>query len=418
MKLFTRWKKKEVRSLYSGFSEPLFTFGPSVEAKPDSALRLATVYACIDRIASTISTLPVHLFEERNGKNKRVSDHSLIRLLKIAPNAYQTPSDFFAYLLRCLLTRGNAYVYIHRSQRTGAITSLAPLDPDEVTVKIQDGLPVYEVDGEDKEKKKLPYGSVWHIRGLPSSNYLYGVSPIKAAADSIDTGLRAQDLQKAVVDNTASPRHLFETEGDLDAEAAREFLDAWKRQTSGNNLGGSYVLPTGLRHKQLSITLEDKQFIETRKLSIDEICGLFGVPRFMVDGSTPSGSTEEISNYFETYGLRPWLVRIEQSFARDCLLSHEQGRLFIRFSIEGLLRASLANRTNAYKTQLETGQITLNEVRELEDREPFPFDRLAMPLTMAHIDPKDGRVLYTGPQAPIDPNTTTEEVSVEEEPQT
>src|SRR5690606_34227548 len=116
---------------------------------------------------------------------------------------------------------------------------------------------VYVVDGQP-----MPADAVWHVRGLPDGNFLRGCSAIRAAAKVIDAGRASVNLQHAVADNAAQPRDIFETDGTLDADEADAFLADWKAKTSGAQAGGAYVLPVGLKHKQLTISLEDKQFIE------------------------------------------------------------------------------------------------------------------------------------------------------------
>lgn len=396
------WKRRrrELRRELRAVSYPaLLGDGTSVEHRPDAAMRLSTVYGCVDRIASTIATLPVHLYEETSKGKQVLREHPLARLLKIAPNQFQTWSDFAGYIVRCLLLRGNAYVRIYRHEETGDIIRLLPIAPDRVTPKLHPKRHrlEYFVD----KKNPLPEDSVWHVRGLPDDDFLLGVSAIQAAAKVIDAGRASVDLQRAVTDNAAQPRDIFETDGTLDDEEAAKFLQDWKAKTSGQEAGGSYVLPVGLKHKQLTISLEDKQFIESRRLTADEIAGIFGMPRFMVLGDVATW-TEEIQAYFAQIVIRPWVVRIEQSFARDCLLPSEQGRLYIRVAMDGLMRASLAGRTQAYKTQIEAGMMSPNEARELEDRPPRPGgDMYFAPLNLAHIDGATGRVVYNGPQNPI-----------------
>lgn len=395
------WQRRKAgtrRELRAVSAPVLLGDGTSVEHRPDEAMRLATVYGCVDRISSTISTLPVHFYEESTAGKKVIRDHPTARLLQIAPNEFQTPSEFFGYLLRCVLLRGDAFAAIYRHDATGEIIRLLPIEPDRVVVRLHPSRRrlVYVVDGQP-----MPADAVWHVRGLPDGNFLRGCSAIRAAAKVIDAGRASVNLQHAVADNAAQPRDIFETDGTLDADEADAFLADWKAKTSGAQAGGAYVLPVGLKHKQLTISLEDKQFIESRRLTAEEIAGLFGMPLFMVFGQ-PTTWTEEVQTYFAQIVLRPWVVRLEQSFARDCLLRSEQGRFYIRFAMEGLMRASLATRTDAYEKQMRSGILSPNEARELEDRPPRPGgDMYFAPLNLAHIDGATGRVVYNGPQNPI-----------------
>lgn len=400
------WRKRKRLELRAYSVEGRLLGGPSVESDPDESLRLSTVYACVDRLASTISTLPVHLYARTPKGNEKIDDHPIARLFKVAPNAFQTPSDFAAYIVRCLLLRGDFYARIYRHPATGEIVSLLPIDPDRVTKKLAPSRRRLNYHVDDAEEP-LPAGSVWHIRGLPGSNFLESLTPIAAAAATIDAGLESQKLQKAVVDNTAQPRDIFETDGTLGEQEAKEFLNDWKKKTAGRAAGGAYILPQGLTHRQLSLSLADKEFIESRKLSVDEIAGIFALPRFLVSGDASPIATDDLQAYLTTISLRPWVVRIEQSFGRDCLTESEQERYFLRFNMDGLLRANIAARTSAYQGQLQAGILTVNEARALEDRPPLPRgDITYAPLNVAHIDARNGAILYNGPQNPIETEAT------------
>jgi phage portal protein BeeE len=63
----------------------------------------------------------------------------------------------------------------------------------------------------------------------------------------------------------------------------------------------------------------------------------------------------------------PWVVRVERALGR--LLPANQ---YARFNMDGLMRADLSTRYASYKTGLEAGFLTVDEVRRLEDLELLP----------------------------------------------
>src|SRR3972149_11083914 len=48
-----------------------------------------------------------------------------------------------------------------------------------------------------------------------------------------------------------------------------------------------------------------------------------------------------------------------------------QGRLYFKHNIDGLLRADVAARSAFYTAMLDRGVFSINEVRELEDKDPI-----------------------------------------------
>src|SRR5690606_15100454 len=198
-----RRRRDDRRELRGIIYEAVAAGMSGVEASPEEAMRLATVYACVDRIASTISTLPVDLYEETPAGKRELREHPLAQLLRLAPNEFQTPADFFGYITRCMLIVGDAYVRIYRHEETGDVVRLLPIDPRRIETKLHPSKHrlIYYVDGDP-----LPPDSVWHIRGLPGRDYLQSASPIRAAAELIDAGRASVRLQRAVAENAAQPR--------------------------------------------------------------------------------------------------------------------------------------------------------------------------------------------------------------------
>ena len=69
-----------------------------VYVNSDTAMRQATVYACVRVISETIAQLPIEV-QVKNGENwQEVPDHDLIGLLS-EPNEWQTQHDLISTLV-------------------------------------------------------------------------------------------------------------------------------------------------------------------------------------------------------------------------------------------------------------------------------------------------------------------------------
>jgi hypothetical protein len=80
-----------------------------------------------------------------------------------------------------------------------------------------------------------------------------------------------------------------------------------------------------------------------------------------------TGNTVEQSTLQVIEALRPWMVRIETAFFR--LLPSNR---FCRFNADALLKTDLKTRTEIYLQQRQMGLLTIDEIRDMEDREPYP----------------------------------------------
>jgi hypothetical protein len=83
-------------------------------------------------------------------------------------------------------------------------------------------------------------------------------------------------------------------------------------------------------------------------------------------------NVEQESIEFVRYSLTPWLRRIELAISNDGDLTFE--RQFVKFEVDGLLRADAATRSEVYSRALDpiSGWLDVDEVRALEDLPPRP----------------------------------------------
>jgi HK97 family phage portal protein len=103
---------------------------------------------------------------------------------------------------------------------------------------------------------------------------------------------------------------------------------------------------------------------------VEAIARIYGVPLHMLQypgGNTSYASVELIGIEWLRLGLGPMIARLEASFQR-IVPGAEQ--TFLKFTLDGLLRATTQERYNSYATALNNGFLSVNEVRALEDRSP------------------------------------------------
>ncbi|HWT62445.1 MAG TPA: phage portal protein, partial [Ochrobactrum sp.] len=80
----------------------------------DGALQIDTVWACIDRRASAMASLPFFVYEERGGEKVLARTTRLYQLLHDSPNSRMTPFEFWRAMIMNHDLRGNGYARIAR----------------------------------------------------------------------------------------------------------------------------------------------------------------------------------------------------------------------------------------------------------------------------------------------------------------
>ena len=114
---------------------------------------------------------------------------------------------------------------------------------------------------------------------------------------------------------------------------------------------------------------------------------LLGLP-----GTNTYASVEQNNIAFVTHTLRPIAQKLEGALTG--LLSQETGleAAFVKFSLDGLLRADINSRTEAYSKGLQAGYYKINDVRRFEDLEPIDDDSantVRVPLANVNVDAAD-----------------------------
>ena len=92
----------------------------------EGALSLSAVYAAVNKIASTLASLPLNLYRETvDGKNL-AKEHPAFVLLNSEPNENDTSFTFVERMLSDALMYGCAYALIERGSVTARAAALHP----------------------------------------------------------------------------------------------------------------------------------------------------------------------------------------------------------------------------------------------------------------------------------------------------
>ena len=363
--------------------------GSGMRVSPDSALRLAAVYACVRILAETMASLPLVVYQRRaDGGKDKVTDHWLYRLMAKRPNRFQNPFEWREMLQGHMALRGNAYNQIITNPR-GEIIELMPIHPDRVKIELlPSGEYRYRVTDRSGTEVILPRGEVWHLRGL-SSDGLMGMSPIELARENLGMALAAQDYGARFFANDAKPTGgWIEFPGSFkDSEAKKVFRESYQQAQSGANRGKVLVLENGMKFHEVGVTNKDAQFLELRKFQITDIARLFRVPPHMIadlERATFS-NIEQQSLEFVMHTMTPWAERWEASIESELLLEGDD--IEIEFDFANLMRGDAASRSSYYQSGIQNGWLTRNEARIAENLNPIDgLDQPLRPLNMVEED--------------------------------
>lgn len=336
----------------------------------ETALKLATVWACVRMRSQTISSLPLHIYD---GNKQIAADHPLYRILHDTPNADMVASEYWEAMIASLDLWGNAYSLISRNAAK-AVVSLEVLNPEKMTViRSKSGEITYKYESNGKT---ITYyeDDVLHIKGFTVDG-LVGLSPIKYQANAMGMQIDANNAAAQEFKNNLKVGGFLKSgEKVLSKEQRERMRENLATFAQPENSGKWMVLEAGMEPAgaaNIRINPQDAQLLESRYFGIEEICRAFGVPPQLIyhtdKASSWASSLEQMNQGFLTYSLRPVLVRIEQTIARKLLSPADRTKYKPKYSVEGLLRSDSQGRANFYSQMLQNGVMSRNEVRDLED---------------------------------------------------
>jgi HK97 family phage portal protein len=359
-----------------------------VRVGPESALRLSAVYACVRLLASTIASLPLHLYRRTDRGREKALDHPLYHLLHDDPNPEQTSTVWLETLHAHKELRGNCYAAID-ADGSGTPTGLWPILPTQVRVERRNRRLWYTVEFDDGRERLAPH-ELLHVPHLGTDG-LMGLSPVSQARSSLGLAIAAEDYGAKFFANSAIPAGVLETEQDLGDEGRRRLREQWEAANKGEKGRGTAVLEDGVKWRAISLNGKDTQFLELIKAKVIDVCRMYGVPPFMIGETEKSTSwgtgIEQQGIGFVVYTLRPRLVRWEKELNRKLLLPRERAEYFFAFDVNGLLRGDMKARFEAYAKGRQWGLYTRNEIRAWEDLPSVDGgDDLLTPLNMQAQD--------------------------------
>jgi len=341
-------------------------FGTGTNVSPDTALTFTAVWAAIRLLTESVSSLPISVYRvENNGDKTEAVKESLYSLLKYKPNTYQNKITFFEKIMMDLCVNGNSYVYIERN-RLARVTGLYCMNYEDMTIIQKDNQLFYE-NGETGEV--YDSNDVLHFTGLTTDG-IEGLSPITQCKKAIGWGMAIEEYGNTFFKNGAKLSGVLSTDRSLSETAIdrlRQSFNNTYSQLSGSNQ--TAILEEGLTFKPVGISPDQAQFLASRTFSLEEIGRIWNIPPHMLGDLSKSSfnNIEMQSQEFVTYTLLPYLTRIENEMNLKLFRTSDVGRLFVKFNVGGLLRGNIKDRSEFYTKMINTGVMSINEVRALED---------------------------------------------------
>ena len=376
-----------------------------VPVSMDSAMTYSAVYSAVGLISESIAALPAGAYARfPNGTNYAQPKPPWMK----KPNVETNWFDFAQQTMTSMLLAGNSY-NVCLYDKAGNLGELWPLDPRTVTPQRNATTRdlEYNVNGGVLSSREL-----LQIKGLTLPGYLYGLSPVELARQTIGLGLGAEKHSGKQMANSATPSVVVTLEGNANDETAEKFSNRFAKKYSGlENTGKPVVLGNGAKISQLTMTNDQLQFLEQRKFGVEDVARWFRVPPHMLgqtEKSTSYGTGIESQGiWFVTYTLMPWIRRIVEALSPFVPEVRSSGgwknpvETYVKLNTTDQMRGDMAARADYMSKKIEHGAARPQDWNAADDENPLPGgDRTWMTQNMQPLDESGLPVAPPAPPAP------------------
>ena len=351
-----------------------------------TAMQVSTLVACLQVISGSITQLPVDLYRKgKDGYDEKLPLNNLWWLLNESPYPGWTAASWKEWIILCIALRGDSHALIIRdlrvgSESLGAIKGFMPLHPDMVSPRYLNGS-----HGEVAYDVQLPAGfktfradDILHFPGFGFDG-LKSYSLIQWAAKSaLGNALAANDYAGRTFKEGAMPQILLKYPKKMEQAQAEVVRDSFNKIYGGTD-GRKFplVLPEGADARELSLTPEDAQLLQTRAFEKDEICEAAGVPPILIGRSEKVSAwgtgIEQITLGFVRFRIKPELKRWSEELNRKI---YPRAPNYLRFDLTELLAGDSKAQAEFFKAALggpgAQGWMTPDEVRARFNLPPLP----------------------------------------------
>ena len=350
---------------------------PGIGGGGREANGIGAFYACMSVLYDSVGTLPIRQFEGSGPDRKEMDPSPVI----YDPWPEITDMDFRGMGTWGLAAKGNFYARVTDRDKRFYPRQLQPLDNERVFVQRNQktGMLEYRVGSET-----IPPDDVIHLRNITRPGFVVGINPIEELRLTWALAAGADAYAASFFSNASLPNGVITVEEDLEEDQALALRDQWLQMHQGVGKANlPAVLTGGAEWHQISINLQDAQFIEARQLSRAEVAGVFRIPPHMIgdiDRSTSWGTgIEQQETGFVRNVLGGYIRRWELALSK-CLPPGQ----YVEFDLRRRLRGDSVQRAAIIVSLVNAGVINRNEARVLyEDLPPAEgLDKFLQPMNM------------------------------------
>lgn len=340
-------------------------------------------------LSDLLGSVPWHAYRERGGGP--VEKLTPTPPLLDQPNPPDPRMATFSAWALDLIWEGNAVGIVAARNLEGFPTAVIPVPARMVGIRRvgRESISQVPIGGLEYQIGTLTLGSgdVLHVKGPCEPGAVRGMGVLEAHLNDTLCLAREQSRQAQSISRHGVPTGKLKVSNpDATREELEDVKESWLTAQRDRTVA---VFNATTDFEPLAWNPEELELVEARKFSLHEIALIFGVPLSFLgveqSSRTYTNVEQEAVNLLK-FSLAGHLARFEQTLT----LQFPRGT-WVKANLDAILRPDTLTRYQAHQIGLSAGFLTVDEVREIEDRPPMPMDlsRLLDPAPDREGNPAD-----------------------------
>ena len=325
------------------------------------------VYVVVSKRARSLARLPLKTYLRDDLNRPEAPAANAYRVLMDNPNPAISPFRFWEWTSSTFDVYGEAF-WFKRRDRGDRPYQLVPLHPTGMTQTNPDG--TWTFNNTKARLDNIKPRDLVHFRSYNPAETGRGLSPLEPLRATLENEWSARAATSSFWTNGARPGFVLSHPANLSEPAQARLRTQFDSQYAGAaNSGRTLILEEGMTPVPLTITNEDAQYIETRKLNREEVCAVYDMPPPAVqilDRATYSNITEQNrALYRDTVGSMA--EAFESDIEAQLRVPDFGDDVYCEFLMDSVLRGDFEQRADAYA---KADYMTVAEKRRAEN---LPF---------------------------------------------
>lgn len=350
----------------------IFGLTGTASVSMEEAIGVPAIWAAVNFYAGTLAGLPLHVYDKTANGKKRVKPGKLnpvVGVLHDAANDGLTSFQWRYDLMVAVLTEGRSVTYIERDDR-GQPINLFPL-PGATVKMMSNGRKEYTHKAGGKTTV-YDQADVIDIAFMLKADLVTHRSPLRQCAVAIGKMVHANEYGGKLFKNGGLPAFALTGPFSSGKAAERAGADIAEATREAARKGANVLaIPLGHELKPLGSDPEKMQAIEAQRFGVQEAARIYNLPPSFLQELSEGirADVEQQDIHLAKHSVKRWCEQVEAELNLK-LFGRGSSRI-VEYNLDGLMRGAFVARMEGQSRAIQTGQLTPNEARALDNREPL-----------------------------------------------